>query len=519
MVRFGDMLNALLPARKWVTHRAWHATAWCLSLAVCSLVSARGQEDAAPKKDTAPPAKADSGKPAPKAASTTPDAGKATDAPAPGTPTDPSQTRKIAPNEVFRDARAEKLLGMEKLKTVPAKTVGLNDILDLKAQAGGANANIDKDGIRRVVQAMVSRLTDRANVQALIDQGPGAHATQAHAIQEATVALLEPIFAAKSIKNQAFLTVYYRTLKEALEPLLKNHLIPRIQAMIILGECGSADFLPLYFAQIKDPSQTVWVKLWAMEGLVNVIDDGGRLTAQDQIMAAKTVAEFLEKEADLPWPAQLRALEVLSAMRQGYEPNRPQKATMANAAMTALADGAAKLEVRSEAARALGQMPIGTAVSKYNYPLIAHAAGQLVAELGGRIASGYNTNQEKAKYLTALLIGPVYQAFDGVPGARDSGLLHATGGPSAAYIKKVFDLVKPIAQVTIELPSAGQRQIKNRQKELVDHVAALKEFLEKNAPSDRHLVPEGAEFPIALLPDVGLGAPAAPLAKQQRNNP
>ena len=328
--------------------------------------------------------------------------------------------------------------------------------------------------------------------------------------------MLEPIFAAKSIKNQAFLTVYYRILRDELTPLLKNHLIPRVQAMIILGECGSADFLPLYFAQIKDPNQTVWVKLWALEGMVNVIEDGGRLTAQDQILAAKTVAEFLEKEADLPWPAQLRALEVLSAMRQGYEPNKPQKATMANAAMTLLADGAAKLEVRSEAARALGQMPIASAVSKYNYPLVAHAAGQLAAELGNRIATGFSTNQDKAKYLTALLIGPVYQAFDGVPGARDSGLLHATGGPSAAYVQKVFDLVKPVAQATIELLSAGQRQVKNRQKELVAHVAALKDFLEKNAPGDRHLVPDGAEFPIALLPDVGLAPAAAPLAKQRK---
>ena len=406
---------------------------------------------------------------------------------------------------------------MEKLKTVPAKPVGQNEILNLRAQAGGANANIDKDEIRRVVQAMVSKLTDRANVQALIDPGPGVstHAAQAHAIQEATTALLEPIFAAKSIKNQTFLTVYYRTLSDELTPLLKNHLVPRVQAMIVLGECGSADFLPLYLAQIRDPAQTVWVKLWALEGLVNVVGDGERLTAQDQIQTAKTVADFLEKEVDLPWPAQLRALEVLSAMRQGYEPNKPQKASMASAAMTLLADGAAKLEVRSEAARALGQMPIASAVPKYNYQLIAHVTGQLAAELGHRIAAGFSSNQDKAKYLTALLIGPVYEAFDGVPGARDSGLLHTSGGPATAYIQQVFDLVKPIAQATIELLGAGQRQVANRQKELVAHVAALKDFLEKNAPGDRHLVPEGAEFPIALLPDVRLGPATAPLAKQR----
>ena len=515
------MLNVLLPTWKCETSRVWHAMAWCLSLALCSLGAARAQDEPAPKKDSSAPAKADAGKSAPKAALTKADDGKAgaskaADAPAAGTVADPSQTRRISPNEVFRDARAEKLLGMEKLKTVPAKPVGLAEIQNLNTMAGGLNTNIDKDEIRRVVQAMVSKLTDRANVQAIIDPGAGAHAAQAHAIQEATTTLLQPIFAAKSVKNQSFLTAYYRILKDELTPLLKNHLIPRVQAMIVLGEGGSADFLPLYFTQIKDPNQSVWVKLWALEGLANVVGDGGRLNAQDQISSAKTVADFLEKEADLPWPAQLRAMEVLSAMRQGYEPNKPQKAAMANAAMALLADGSAKLEVRSEAARALGLMPVAAAVPKYNFSLVAHSVGQLAAELGSRIATGYNGNQEKAKYWTALLIGPVYQAFDGVPGARDSGLLHAAGGPSAAYTQQVFDLVKPVAQVAIELPSAGQRQVTIRQKELVDHVAALKAFLAKNAPEDRRLVPDGAEFPIALLPDVGLASPAAPLAKQQK---
>ncbi len=475
------MLNVLLPTRKWETPGVWQAMACFLSLALSSLVSVRAQDEPASKKGSAPPAKAGTGKSDPKPPQGKADAGKTADSPAVEHVADPSQTRKIAANEVFRDARAEKLLGMEKLKTVPAKPVGLNEIQNLNAQAGGLNTNIDKDEIRRVVKAMVSKLTDRANVQALIDPAPGAgaHSAQAHAIQEATTSLLQPIFAAKSVKNQSFLTAYYRILQDELTPLLKNHLIPRVQAMIILGECGSADFLPIYFAQIRDPSQSVWVKLWALEGLVNVVEDGGRLKAQDQIASAKTVADFLEKEVDLPWPAQLRAMEVLSAMRQGYEPNKPQKASMANAAMALLADAAAKLEVRSEAARALGQMPIASAVSKYNYPLIAHATGQLAAELGEKIATGYSSNQDKAKYLTALLVGPVYQAFEGVPGARESGLLHATGGPSAAYIQQVFDLFKPIVQVAIELPSAGQRQVKTRQKELVAHVAALKEFLDE----------------------------------------
>jgi hypothetical protein len=212
-------------------------------------------------------------------------------------------------------------------------------------------------------------------------------------------------------------------------------------------------------------------------------------------------------------------MEALSAMRQGFEPNRPKKADMANAAMSILADATAKLEVRSEAARALGLMQISSSVAKYNYRLVVHTAGQLAVELGGRIASGYgkNQNQDKAKYLAALLIGPVYQAFDGVPGSRDSGLIHVVAADSAPYVQSIFDLVKPVAKAAVDLNLAGSRQVADKQKELLARVAVLKDFLEKNAPADRRLVPDGTEYPVALLPEVELKAPVAPLAGQAKN--
>jgi hypothetical protein len=75
-----------------------------------------------------------------------------------------------------------------------------------------------------------------------------------------------------------------------------------------------------------------------------------------------------------------------------------------------------------------------------------------------------------------------------------------------------------VVRATIEMLSAGQRQVKDRQKDLLARVAALKEFLDKNAPADRHLVPGEAEFPIALLPDNGLKAPGAPAAPGRRND-
>ena len=181
--------------------------------------------------------------------------------------------------------------------------------------------------------------------------------------------------------------MYNRALLQKLTPLLKNHLIPRIQAMIILGQSGSLDMLATYESQIKDPNQTIWVKLWALEGIVNITEGGGRLAGSAQVEAAKIVADFLEKEDDIPWPAQLRALELLSAMRKATCPIDPGTADMATAAMHLLADADSKLEVRAEAAKALGLMQISSSVPKYNYDLVAHTTGLLAADLGAEIGT------------------------------------------------------------------------------------------------------------------------------------
>src|SRR4029077_9500726 len=196
---------------------------------------------------------------------------------------------------------------------------------------------------------------------------------------------------------------------------------PRVQAMIILGESGYPDAITTYEKEITNREQTLWVKLWALEGINNIKQNGGRLTTDAESKAAKVISDFLDKNQDIPWPLQLRALQSLGALRQGFLPTSPQKADMALTAMRFLVDSEAKPEVRAEAARTLGLMQISSAVPKYNFALGAHAAGQLAAELGEAIASLYVVepkkpprvdNPTKARYLAALLIGPVYEAFD-----------------------------------------------------------------------------------------------------------
>jgi hypothetical protein len=317
-----------------------------------------------------------------------------------------------------------------------------------------------------------------------------------------------------------FLTPYNRTLLLKMAPLLKNHLIPRIQAMIILGQSANPDALKLFEDQIKDDKQTIWVKLWALEGMANIAEEGQeltghRLTASNQIDAGKVIADFLNNEDDIPWPAQLRALEALGAMRQGYRPSAPKEAEMASAAMRMLVDRDNKPEVRAEAARALGLMQT-TAVPRYNHPLVAYATGQFVAELGSVIGSSFSNNPVKSRYLTVILVGPVYEAFNGVEGKRESGLVPITSaGDSGSYVSAIFELFKPIAKAATDLLVSPSRQVPDRQKDLAAKVAALRQYLSKNPPRSRSLVQGGREFPIGEG-TAGALPGSSPLAGQQR---
>ena len=296
---------------------------------------------------------------------------------------------------------------------------------------------------------------------------------------------------------------YQKSLKQWLPPLMALHLVSRVQAMIVLGESGSADHIDVFEKEIANPKQTLWVKLWAIEGIKKIKENGGRLPQDAEAKAAKVVSDFLnnDKQQTLPWPLQLRGLEALANLRQGFLPTQPKSAHMANTAMKFLADPKAKLEVRAEAARALGLMQITSAVPKFNFPLVSYWAGMVAADLGDQVNALYPEkpttpiDNTKPRYLTALLIGPIYQAFDGISTQRDSGgLLRTASATTQDYVQTVFNLVKPIAQSCVDLLGSPPKQYKDRKKVLSTQVAALRTFLEKKPPASRQLVEGGEEF-------------------------
>lgn len=171
------MLKVLLPTRMWDFPRVRHALVLSLSLALYLFpMSARAQTPPDSKKAAPDSSKSQKSGPAAtggQSATTTP--GKTAVAPDVAAPAaapvggDPSQTRKIAPIEIFRDKRAEAVLDLSKLKPVVARPVTNAEILQVQAQAADPNANMDKNVIKQVVDAMAAKLTDRSNVQALVD--------------------------------------------------------------------------------------------------------------------------------------------------------------------------------------------------------------------------------------------------------------------------------------------------------------------------------------------------------------
>ena len=296
--------------------------------------------------------------------------------------------------------------------------------------------------------------------------------------------------------------------------------------MIVLGESGSTDALAIFEREIANPKQTLWVKLWAIEGIKKIKEYGGRPAPMTRPRRPRssptswTLSTAPRNRKTCPGRSSSAAWKPSPSCVKDSCPNQPQKIHMANSAMRFLADPGAKLEVRAEAARALGQMQITSAVNKFNFPLVAHAAGLLAADLGTEINSLYpetgrtSENLTKARYLTALSSGPSIRSFEGV--SRDSGLLRIATPPALNYVQQVFSLVKQVAQSSFELLNAPPKQYKDRKKVLASQIAALRAFLDKNPPPTRRLVPDGQDFVANQEAGAGVAEPIQPIAGLRR---
>src|SRR5262249_14716101 len=151
--------------------------------------------------------------------------------------------------------------------------------------------------------------------------------------------------------NTGFLPTYNQVLLQKLPPLLDNHLLSRLAAMIVLSQTGVPEAVDVFVKQLRHPDQTVWGGLWAAPGLTNLQQiTRYNLDAPRAIIAAKAITDYLEREKDLPWPVQYRMIEALGSLRLGNTPQMPRgQPEMAGTATQFLTEPNGHLQVRAEA--------------------------------------------------------------------------------------------------------------------------------------------------------------------------
>jgi hypothetical protein len=459
-----------------------------LSIVLVGALGLPVQSQTAAKKEAAPAAAAG--------------AGAGAVAPAPGQKPPAENLEPPAPPvETYRDPRAEKCLPNE-FKVLGSRR-GRSTANQVKAMAA-AQAGVERTAIEQFVDASINELTDHNNIKAVIDPEAGfaPNASSQFAIQQATDNLLEPILAARAVNNAGFLSTYNQVLLQKLPPLLENHLLARLAAMIVLSQTGMPEAVEIFIKQLGDADQTVWVALWAARGLTTVQQTTRyNLDAPRAIRASKALADFLEREKELPWPVQYRALEALGSLRLANTPQMQRgQPEMAGTATQFLTDPAGRPEVRAEAGWALGMMVVPAGINQYNFTMLAHTVGELAAALGERVKEIYPKNPDQAKALTGLIVTQILQTFDGIDAARDSGLLkspHPAANSARPFIKQVSDKTRPVAASAARLLNEPAGRAAVNLKDLDAKVADLKILLEKNPPPNTWLVPGGPNFPRA----------------------
>ena len=309
---------------------------------------------------------------------------------------------------------------------------------------------------------------------------------------------------ARDAKSTRFQTEYNRILVQKLQPLLKHHLVPRVQAMIVLGQSGNPDALKLYLDEIKNTEQTRLGEALGLPGNHRISsriqpnrlsrragDRGGpddrRSARQEQAMAlAGAVAG--DRGAGEPAPG-LRAVRSQGGRdgRDGHADSRRSQ-------------GQDRGSCRG--GQGAGHDADHPAVPNYNFGLVAYAAGQLAAQLGDQIAANYSPTRAPPSTRSRPSTWQVccWARFTRRSrGGRECG---KAASCTPTRVRRGPTLRKCSTRSS---PWPGRRwicsgprpgQLKARRQDLTARVAALKEFLAKNAPTNNHLVPQDDGFPV-----------------------
>ncbi len=407
--------------------------------------------------------------------------------------------------ELWQEPLREELLRNE-FKELNAPFLNVNEQRSVIAMARG-QAPVDRNLVDKYVKHFAGELTRRTNIEAMLD--PGSRPQQAKMLETAAKALVDPLLEPVSGPNAAFRRFYVEKLLDVAPVLLQGHLHTRTFYMIVLSRTGSPEVVPILISQLKDPNQTLMVKLLAAVGLTNVAQHGRRLLdpTSQAIPAAQALAEFLENNPDAFWPAKWRALEALGSLRQATENPLRNQAELAAVAFQFLSDPESKPDVRAWAGWALSMMVIPTQVQNFNYELVAYEIGRAAADIGTLLTEIPMPKEQPTRNLRLVqrLLDPLLRllsAFTGDPEIRGSGLdnsTHPSASGSRDRVRAIEQRIRVVAKAGIELTQSAGVQIPQRQQALVVAVEELKNYIAQNPPKSGELYPGG---PQVSLPEV-----------------
>lgn len=397
---------------------------------------------------------------------------------------DEEQERSALEDSVFVDPRA--VQATEGTFDELYRTArGNNNRIAIQKMARG-EGRADPAAIDRHVKIAARDLTNHDNIAAVITPSEKPDFNRIKAIEAAGLDLYAPLEVPVESRDAGFQREYAAKLLEVAPPLLANHMIARTQIMLALSRLGDKSALNLLIAQVADPDQPAVLKSLAAEGIA-AIARAQTLTPDEQARTAEALTAFLQDPGETFWPARVRALEALGAVRAISTIAQRDQAVMARAALEILADPAERPEVRAWAAWAIGMMDVPATYPQVNYTLLAYEFGRLAAALGDEILIA---PPGRVQYLTALLVYQDFVGLDGNPAVRNSGLTKARSlGPHTSAVQRIHQLVKALAADCVTYTRAVAGQVEPARQAVASRLAELKAHLEKNPPTDLALVP------------------------------
>ncbi|MFM7594224.1 MAG: hypothetical protein ACKO85_20735 [Isosphaeraceae bacterium] len=410
------------------------------------------------------------------------------------------EAKEVELTESFRDSRVDDALSTDLIKELPAPrpTFSQNEERQVLTSAGG-RGDANPRSISRFVEAKAADLTNRKAIEAILNGEANSNAL-VRPIEAATQALINASKAANAASNTPFMTTYSAALIKTMQPLLKAHLVTRVQALLALASTGSLDVNPLLIQVMSDDEQPWQMKLVAIRGVNNSIQAGRRpmaFNARTQLTVA--LCNLIREETDAPWFIKSEAAEVIGNIRIVSESVSGRKVEPAELMMSLLVNSDERPKVRLAAARALGLMEIPSQFRPFNNHLVAASLAQAVADTAKKVMASTPTDSSRGQQLIAILAERIPSAFNGEQGMTDSGLVRQAvvgqGSTEAkAAIDALFNAIKPVINAGSNYVKSRGDIVEGRRTDLQTTIAELEKAIAKNQAKDRTLIKGGESF-------------------------